>query len=284
MARKGHLRFENADGVTTDLVPSINDFRVIEAAVEILEKCKITTKLFEQEKIPTVPLVTERLYTVDQELSEFISNAVNKRTKKKAVMFATVLREKLGMRFPEFGTDRLLNCIGNFLNPSLKGCHLKVVNKLDKTRTDMEEMLIEWNILQGEVVEEEMDTGEAGLNSPAAKLSVTDMLKKRLKEEEEAKANRLAGRTRLSAVFEFHPENRPFQRECTSYELLPDAQSSVDQLQWWKNHAEQFPLLAGLVRVVFGVPVASSKSERVFSVCWFFRYISMLWIINMVTD
>ena len=46
--------------------------------------------------------------------------------------------------------------------------------------------------------------------------------------------------------------------------------------QWWKNHAEQFPLLAGLVRVVFGVPVASSKSERVFSVCWLFRYISML--------
>ena len=36
--------------------------------------------------------------------------------------------------------------------------------------------------------------------------------------------------------------------------------------QWWKNHAEQFPLMAGLVRVVFGVPVASSKSERVFSI------------------
>ena len=35
---------------------------------------------------------------------------------------------------------------------------------------------------------------------------------------------------------------------------------------WWKCHKEQFPLLSYIVRVVFGVPVASSKSERGFSV------------------
>ena len=51
-----------------------------------------------------------------------------------------------------------------------------------------------------------------------------------------------------------------------SYELLPDAPSNVDQLEWWRQHQEQFPLLAFLVRVVFAVPAASSKSERVFSV------------------
>ena len=85
LAQAGHLRFEDSDGVTTDLVPSINDFRVIEAGVEILEKCKVTTKLFEQEKVPTMPLVTERLYTVDQELKDFIQNDLNKRNKRKAV-------------------------------------------------------------------------------------------------------------------------------------------------------------------------------------------------------
>ena len=51
-----------------------------------------------------------------------------------------------------------------------------------------------------------------------------------------------------------------------SYKLLPDTSSCVDQLEWWRQHQEQFPLLAFLVRVVFDVPVASSKSERVFSV------------------
>ena len=48
-------------------------------------------------------------------------------------------------------------------------------------------------------------------------------------------------------------------------ELLPYAPSSVNQLERWKNHQEQFPLLSHLVRIVFPVPAASSKSERVFS-------------------
>ena len=52
---------------------------------------------------------------------------------------------------------------------------------------------------------------------------------------------------------------------CRSYELLPDATYDVNQLAWWKQHQEQFPLLSFLVRVVFAVPAASSKSERVFS-------------------
>ena len=132
---------------------------------------KNNLKLVKQEtcnfifKLPTMPLVTERLFTVDQELAEFISDDTNKRTKRKAVMFAIVLREKLDSIFPEYGTDRLLNRLGNYLNSILKGCHLKVVNKLETTRSDMEEQLREWNVLQEEGVEEEMDTGEANLRS-----------------------------------------------------------------------------------------------------------------------
>ena len=57
-----------------------------------------------------------------------------------------------------------------------------------------------------------------------------------------------------------------FRKECLIYESLPDAHTNVNQLDWWKNHKEQFPLLSYLVRIVFAVPVASSKSERVFSV------------------
>ena len=64
-----------------------------------------------------------------------------------------------------------------------------------------------------------------------------------------------------------HPTKNPnFKKECLIYESLPDAASDVDQLGWWKSHKEQFPLLSYIVRVVFGVPVASSKSERGFSV------------------
>ena len=52
----------------------------------------------------------------------------------------------------------------------------------------------------------------------------------------------------------------------TYVKVIPDAPSDIDQLNWWKNHQEALPLLAFLVRVVFAILVASSKSERVFSV------------------
>ena len=47
---------------------------------------------------------------------------------------------------------------------------------------------------------------------------------------------------------------------------MPDAEDDVDMLDWWKHHQEQLPLLSFLVRVIFAIPTASSKSERVFSV------------------
>ena len=39
----------------------------------------------------------------------------------------------------------------------------------------------------------------------------------------------------------------------------------MDQLEWVNHHETQFHLLAKLVKVVFPVPAASSKSEGVFS-------------------
>ena len=44
------------------------------------------------------------------------------------------------------------------------------------------------------------------------------------------------------------------------------ANSKVSSREWWKHHESRFPLHAKLVKVVFKVPAASSKSEQVFSV------------------
>ena len=48
--------------------------------------------------------------------------------------------------------------------------------------------------------------------------------------------------------------------------MVKDAEEGEDILEWWRRHQDLLPLLAFMVRVVFAVPVASSKSERVFSV------------------
>ena len=92
------------------------------------------------------------------------------------------------------------------------------------------------------------------------------MLKKKLKQqEEECRGIRIT--IRRSSVFSNTAESQSqFQQECFLYENLPDAPADCNQLDWWKSHQEQFPLLSHLVRVVFAVPAASSKSERVFSV------------------
>ena len=166
------------------------------------------------------------------------------------------MRAKLSDRFPEFGTDRPLNCMGNLLNPSLKGVHLKLVDKFEETKRQMEEMLVEDGAEMGTPMEQEKDD-DGG--EPPAKISATEMLKRKIRNEEEKK-----GGARMSDVFS-EPQSK-FEKEWSCYELLPDADSGVDQLLWWKMHETQFPLLSHMARIVFAVPAASSKSERVFSV------------------
>ena len=103
-------------------------------------------------------------------------------------------------------------------------------------------------------------------NSEPRKLTATERLKQQMREQKE---KALRGRPKKSSVFSSQSSNvmRRFQNECSTYEkVIPDAPSDTDLLNWWKNHQEALPLLAFLVRVVFAIPVASSKSERVFSV------------------
>ena len=77
----------------------------------------------EQGKVPTLPLVTQRLYDMDK------------------FEFCEVLQENIRKRFPQYGTDRDLNAFGNYLNPSCKGVHLKLVHKFEQTKALLEEKL-----------------------------------------------------------------------------------------------------------------------------------------------
>ena len=94
------------------------------------------------------------------------------------------------------------------------------------------------------------------------------MLKKRMLKEEKQKEKRRTKQKRSSVIGNCSKETASdFKRECVTYEtVVKDAEPEVDMLDWWKQHKDTLPLLAYLARVVFAVPVASSKSERVFSV------------------
>ena len=68
----------------------------------------ITKISIKAEKAPTLPYVVDRLFSMDQEYEGFINNPVNKREKKKAVAFASMLRKQLKTRVWDRQEDQLL--------------------------------------------------------------------------------------------------------------------------------------------------------------------------------
>ena len=195
--------------------------------------------------------------------------------------FAKVLRAKLNARFPEFGTDRLINCFGNLLNSSAKGVHLKLVGKFESTKDDNEEKLGEWKSDHG-LDMMEVDDDEEEVAEQPQKLSATEALKKRLKEQEARKEQQQAqsgsrgGRMTMgSEVNQFHFIILFFSSSlflCLEILYKISRCSPQHQLQLLQRSRRSAaatrpcPMLSYLARVVFAVPAASSKSERVFSV------------------
>jgi hypothetical protein len=233
------------------LVPTNREFLMIQGAVEVLGKCKETTKCFEQEKVPTLPLVVERIYTMFKEIEAFTKNNRASQVTRQALEFSKVLLGKLKERFPQYGMNRELNCMANYLNPALKGLHLKLIpGKFESTKQLLEEKLVEWDTVDGELLSDEEDDNQAVEEVPE-KISVTEQLRRQMKQ----KRGRGVQENDMSE----------FERECQSYEMIPETNSKVDQLMWWRDHKEQLPRLSFLVRCIFPIPAASSKSERCFS-------------------
>ena len=205
---------------------SSNMFRLIEAGVTVLEKCKETTKIFEQEKVPTMPLVVERIYNMDKELEESSNDMENSEM---ARDFALELQRQMQHRFPDYGTDREMSCFGNYLNPSVKGVHLKISDKFESTKVNMEEKLEIWK-REPEVETDNNPDEPEDVQEPRRKLSPTEQLKMEMKAKELGQGReagglgqgssrgrgrgrgREQGRVAGSRVFE-EPVTA-FQREC----------------------------------------------------------------------
>ena len=68
-------------------------------------------------------------------------------------MFARELIKQLETRFPAYGSRVDLNCYGNYLDPSLKGLHRKLLENFDGTKDKL------GNILQEFISEETEELG-----------------------------------------------------------------------------------------------------------------------------
>ena len=167
---------------------------------------------------------------MDKELEDIIYDIENQ--DEMAVSFAIASRAQLKEenRFPEFGTRNDLNCMANYLNPTLKGCHLKMksIKKIDATKVMLEENLKQW---KKEEAVDEMDAEVVDDPEPTTKkLSPTEMLKKQLREEESRPGVGIRISSGSSAVFT-EPVT-PLQRELQTYQAMLDAGKGTDLLQW----------------------------------------------------
>ena len=151
------------------------------------------------------------------------------------MIFARTLQEKLEDRFPETGTTRLERCAANYLDPRWKGAHLRLTNKLQQTKVDMEAKYLG---------QQEVDALEVDLPNPS--LSPTSKL---IFNSQRDEVGRLSG----------------LEQEMRRYEACSNPGRNADVLAFWKLNEEALPLLARMARIVLGIPASSAKSERVFS-------------------
>ena len=150
-------------------------------------------------------------------------------------MFARTLQERLEERFPETGMTCLERNAANYLDPRWKGAHLRLTNKLQRTKVDMEAKYL---------ARQDTDALEVDLPNPS--LSPTSKLIFNSQRDDVGRLSEL-------------------EQEMRRYEACPNPGRNADVLAFWKLNQEAFPLLARMARIVLAIPASSAKSERVFS-------------------
>ena len=240
--------FSESD-VLDEHVLNKQDWKLIEAAVTLLKPFCDTVKAWEAESEPTITKVTEQVYNLNENMSDFIRAATPNSSGHK---LAKELKKNLNIRFPDNATDNVYNCIGNFLAPQYKGVHLKISGKYEETKVQVKKLLKHFSTEAGHCSNISPTAAEAGQTSnmtPTERLLQRERNKRRTTMTEESAARR----------------EDPLEKEFLKYDTFTLAPPGVDPLQWWKDHEKVLPLLARAARSVFTIPASSAKSERVFS-------------------
>ena len=208
-------------------------WETIEQACQMLKEFKVTTEIWSLEKEPSINTVVERLFLMSSNLKDFINNQSNSITGKK---FAKELIKNLDIRFKDCGTNIDENSFANYLDPRLKGVHLKQFSKFEFYKNKLQNQIDEDNLIK-----------ENSTSSVASEgsLSPTSKLKKQFKTKTNTK-------TKIETEF-----------DC--YETCKDATKNESVLIWWRKNQYTFPILSKFARKYLSIPASSTKSERVFS-------------------
>ena len=68
-----------------------------------------------------------------------------------------------------------------------------------------------------------------------------------------------------STSMDVDPSSVNGETELNAYMRVQQVANDTDPLMWWKQHQQEFPRLARIVRQYLAVPVSSVSPERLFS-------------------
>ena len=234
---------ETSEPVWEEKALSRSEWKLLEGAVRLLKPFKETTKIWQYESIPTINLVIDRIYCMEEFLADFIANRNND---KFGVMFAKELQKNLGKRFPNHGLGVFERRVANYLDPHFKGIHLRKFKQFESTKDEIETFI-------GEEMDDPIDLTDGERNNNVESLTDGNM----------SPTSKL--RFELAVLQPTEREDTKMKKELALFDKFEVAPKEENVLHWWKEHEKTLPNLAKFARRILAIPVSSGKSERVFS-------------------
>ena len=238
---------ESPSGSWTELNPSAAEIKLLKSMVELLKRIKIACKIWEHDKKPTIQTMIPELFDIQDILKK------KSRDKERYVsVFARELSKLIENRFPDSGTQSLLNCVAHLLDPEYRGLILKQYNgTYDDARNEVIKRGMKYENVPPPPVDESMeDDSEEDVESMSAA--------QRLKQREMANTTRVVSAARTNGI-------SATESELERFEQLKIGDGS-DLLKFWKENESILPILAKVAREIFSIPVSSASSEREFSI------------------
>ena len=237
----------------TKYLPNREEWRQLEAAVEILEPVKTATKVLESEKEPTLNRLAESLYDIKEGLK---AKSEDVDTPRYAKAYAKNLRKNIETRFPHNGLEESVVSYANFLDPHLKGIHVELEKWMDQTKVKVKNSISDYSVEEEEeamVVDDDNENNNKVIEKTVKLTATQKLLQKK--------------RNPLSDVFNVEESGeKEAAHEIDVYLKLPPCSRDDDVLKWWQDHSKVLPRLSIFARQILSIPASTSASERLFSV------------------
>ena len=240
-------RMAETDAMVDSLLPSMADKLNLSAMVNLLQFFADFSDMVSSDKGPTIHLVIRQLYLIRTTLWNLERNPPHELIGE----VATFLRSELGRRFEDCGTTQPEFCLAEMLDPSLKGCVIKIISEplYNATKECLVQALLE------------MHREDA---SPEASRSPTPEMEEEELDPIEAAIRAARGPNPTRAA----PLSTSLLASTCEVEVYlkePLKVKGTNLLEYWSMNREKMPGLAKLARKILAIPASSATSERVFS-------------------